>query len=321
VASWLALDHPDYEVVAVDDRSTDDTGDILRRAAAEDPRLHAVHLDELPAGWLGKPHALQKAFEASRNEWLVFTDADVRFSPDLLRRALALVERNGQDHLTLFGHLDMVGFWEKVAVSFFGMGLVVYTEAWNAGNPRSRAYCGVGAFQMVRRSAYETIGAHKRLAMEVVDDMKLGKLVKEGGFRSGVAAARHGLSIRWQVGLGNIIRGTTKNLFAGAGFRLWRAVGQVASLLAFNVLPFAALPFVSGWNLTLAAIPATLGILLHALWSRTAGISPLYGVTLPLGALILAYMLTRSTVVTLAQGGIRWRDTFYPLKQVRKGQV
>ena len=124
-----------------------------------------------------------------------------------------------------------------------------------------------------------------------------------------------------QLLVGNIIRGTTKNLFAGAGFRLWRAVGQVASLLAFNVLPFAALPLVSGWNLALAAIPAALGILLLALWSRAAGISPLYGLTLPLGALILAYMLTRSTIVTLAQGGVRWRDTFYTLDEVRRGQV
>ena len=72
---------------------------------------------------------------------------------------------------------------------------------------------------------------------------------------------------------------------------------------------------------TLAAISAACGMLFHGLWARAAGVSPLYGLTLPLGALILSYMLLRSTVVTLAQGGVRWRDTFYTLDQVRKGQV
>lgn len=321
LATLLAQDHPDYEVIAVDDRSADDTGQILRSAEQQHERLQVVRIDDLPPGWLGKPHALQQAFERSRGEWLVFTDADVRFAPGVLRRALALAQRGGQDHLTLLGAVDMVGFWEKVAVTFFGMGLVLYCQAWKASNPRSRAYCGVGSFQLIRRSTYESIGTHRRLAMEVVDDMKLGKLVKDRGFRSGVGVAQKSIAVRWQDGLGNVIRGTTKNLFAGAGFRLWRALGQMFSLLAFNVLPFALLPFSSGLPLALAGFSAVLGVLLMGAWARATGISPLYGLTLPLGACILCYMLARSTAVTLFQGGIRWRDTFYSIEDVRKGQV
>ena len=321
LATLLAQDHPDYEVVAVDDRSADGTGGILRRAQEQDERLQLVRVEDLPPGWLGKPHALQQAFERCRGEWLVFTDADVRFAPEVLRRALAMAQRGGQDHLTLFGAVDMVGFWEKVAVSFFGMGLILYCQAWKVSNPRSRAYCGVGSFQMIRRSTYEAIGTHRRLAMEVVDDMKLGKLVKDGGFRSGVGAAQKSIAVRWQEGFRNVIRGTTKNLFAGAGFRVWRALGQMIMLLAFNVLPFVALPLTSGIQLVLAAFSAVLGVTLLGVWARATGTSSLYGLTIPLGGSILCYMLARSMVITLVQGGVRWRDTFYSLEDVRKGQV
>lgn len=321
LTTWLAQDHPDYEIIAVDDRSADDTGGILARAQEGNERLSVVRVKELPPGWLGKPHALQKAFERSRGEWLVFTDADVRFGPDVLRRSLAMAQRDGRDHLTLLGAVDMVGFWEKVALLFFGMGLVLYCQVWRVSNPRSRAYCGVGAFQLIRRSTYEAIGTHRRLAMEVVDDMKLGKLVKDAGFLSGVAAAQRFIAVRWQEGLSNVIRGTTKNLFAGAGFRLWRALAQMALLLAFNVLPFVALPLTSGIQFALATSSALLGVTLLGVWARATGTSPLYGLTLPLGGSLLFYMLARSTLVTLVQGGVRWRGTFYSLEDVRKGQV
>jgi len=321
LTTWLAQDHPDYEIIAVDDRSADDTGGILARAQEGNERLSVVRVKELPPGWLGKPHALQKAFERSRGEWLVFTDADVRFGPDVLRRSLAMAQRDGRDHLTLLGAVDMVGFWEKVALLFFGMGLVLYCQVWRVSNPRSRAYCGVGAFQLIRRSTYEAIGTHRRLAMEVVDDMKLGKLVKDAGFLSGVAAAQRFIAVRWQEGLSNVIRGTTKNLFAGAGFRLWRALAQMALLLAFNVLPFVALPLTSGIQFALATSSALLGVTLLGVWARATGTSPLYGLTLPLGGSLLCYMLARSTLVTLVQGGVRWRGTFYSLEDVRKGQV
>jgi len=321
LATLLAQDHPDFEVIVVDDRSTDGTSEILGRMQQQDERLQVLSIKDLPPGWLGKPHALQQAFQRSRGEWLVFTDADVRFAPEVLRRALTMVQRGRQDHLTLFGAVDMVGFWEKTAVSFFGMGLILYCQAWKVSDPRSRAYCGVGSFQMIRRTAYEAIGTHRRLAMEVIDDMKLGKLVKKGGFRSGMGAAQESIAVRWQEGFRNIIRGTTKNMFAGADFQLWRAVAQMTMLLAFYVLPFVLLPLTSGVPMILASVSAVLAVTQLGAWARGTRISPLFGLTAPLGALILCYMLARSTVVTLAQGGIRWRDTFYSLEDVRKGRV
>ena len=103
LATLMEIDYPGLEVIAVDDRSKDATGAILDEFAAAHPRLRVVHISQLPSGWLGKPHALQNAYEASTGDWLLFTDADVRFKPDILRRSIALAKARNLDHLTLMG--------------------------------------------------------------------------------------------------------------------------------------------------------------------------------------------------------------------------
>ncbi len=321
LATLVAIDYPGLEIIAVDDRSSDATPQILDDFAAVHPQLKVVHIAQLPKGWLGKPHALQKGFEASGGELMVFTDADVKIQPDALRRAATLLGDRGLDHLTLLGDVEQSGFWDTVLISFFGMGFQLATDPYNVSNPNSRSYVGVGAFQMLRRTAYEASGTHRRLAMEVVDDMKLGKIVKRAGFRSGVAVAQHYVSVAWHLGLRNLVRGVEKNFFAGAQFRVSVVAGQILALLAMNVLPFAGLVFGHGSIRVLAAISVLVGTCFHLGVDLVMRISPLYCLTLPLGAAIFAYMVLRSTVITLRQGGIVWRDTFYPLEDLRRGLV
>ena len=317
----MAIDYPGLEVIAVDDRSTDATGRILDEFANTDSRLRVVHVDELPKGWLGKTHGLQKAYGASSGEWLLFTDADVRFKPDALRRAISLVKARNLDHLSLLGDLDMVGFWEKVLITFFGIGFHLGANPSQVSNPKSSRYVGVGAFQLVRRSAYEASGTHRRLAMEVVEDMKLGKIVKQSGFRSECAVAEDFVTVRWQAGFGNLVRGVTKNFFAGAGYDLRIVAGQLAGLVVMNILPFAGVAFGHGWIRGLSAVAVLIALSFHVGVAWVMRVSPLYALTHPLGAAIFSYMLLRSTIVTLWQGGIVWRDTFYPLDELKRGVV
>ncbi|MGC1484660.1 MAG: glycosyltransferase family 2 protein [Candidatus Acidiferrum sp.] len=321
LATLAALDYPQLEIIAVDDRSQDATGHILDEFAAVHSRCCVVHVAELPSGWLGKPHALQRAYEASRGEWLLFTDADVRFKPNVLRRAIALAKTNGLDHLTLFGDVEMHGFWEKTLITFFGLAFHLAIDPHRAGNPRSRVYAGVGAFQLLKRSAYETSGTHRRLAMEVVDDMKLGKIVKQAGFRSGVGIAQNAVVVRWHAGLGNLIRGVTKNFFAAAGYSVAIVAVSIAGLLLLNIAPFLGLFLGHGWMRILAAISVLVALGFQCGVDVVMRVSPLYALTFPLGALLFSYMLLRSTAVTLWQGGITWRGTFYPLDELKRGVV
>jgi hypothetical protein len=321
IATLLAQDYPQFEVVAVNDRSQDQTPAILHEFERLNENLKVIDIAELPSGWLGKPHALVAGFEQSHGEWLVFTDADVHFAPDVLRRAIALATERQWDHLSLLASVEMRGFWETTAITYFGLGFVFGNEPWQASNPRSGRYVGVGAFQLVRRAAYEACGGHRRLRMEVIEDMKLGKLMKMAGLRSGVAVAQDMVRVRWHSGLQNVIRGVTKNMFAACHYNsLYALVAMVLPLL-MSVLPFFGVVFATGWARVFAGIAVGAAILIHAaiIWSTDA--SPLYGLTHPLGALLFCWMLARSAIATLWRGGVVWRDTFYPLEELRKGLV
>lgn len=321
LSSLLALDYQNFEVVAVNDRSSDATPQILDDFARRDPRVKVIHISELPAGWLGKPHALEAAYHVATGDWFVFTDADVRFAPDLLGRSLAIAQEQHLDHLTLLSALDLRGFWEPTAVGYLGVCFAMGARPWTTSDPKSKAYMGVGAFQLIRRSVYEAIGTHRRLAMEVLDDMKLGKMVKQGGFRSGVAPSASFLEIRWQEGIRNVIKGMTKNMFAGFEFRVWAVLFSVIAILCISVLPFAGLFVAAGTARIAAGIAAAAAVVFEAGMMRHASASRWYGLTHPLGALIVIYIILRSTLVTLARGGIVWRDTFYPLDQLKRGIV
>ena len=317
--TFLELDYPNFEIVAADDRSTDSTPRILREFAAKDSRLRVVRIDELPASWLGKPHALQKAYEASTGEWLLFTDADVQLRADTLRRAISLAQKRKLDHLTLMCRLVMHGFWEKATLTFFALGLFLLADPYGIEDSRSKSYVGIGAFQLVRRKAYEASGAHRKLALEVVDDMRLARNVKKAGFCSGMALATEFVSVRWHVGVKNIVRGVTKNFFAAADYSLARVAMQSLGLFAASALPFLALPFLRGTAQIFAAVAAATAIALEAAVAVIMETSPVYALMHPFGALLFDYMLLRSTAVTLWQGGVTWRDTFYSLDELRRG--
>jgi len=319
--TMLSLDYPDYEVIAVDDRSTDETGRILDEFAARNSRLKVAHVTELPPGWLGKPHALHTGSRIASGSWLVFTDADVHFAPDSLRRIIAAAIEQNLDHLALMTKMIMVGFWEHVVMTFFGLGFALGEEAWRTSDPRSSRYIGIGAFQLIRRSAYDAFNGHRGMPMEVLEDMKLSKLTKRAGFRSQVGYAPKHVSVRWQAGLGNLVRGASKTFFAAASYNLGMLGGQILGLLMLSVFPWVVLPFVHGYARLFAAVAVIISFACHAAVSVSAGASPLYGLTHPIGALIFCWMLARSAFLTLWHGGVSWRGTFYPLAELRRGLV
>ncbi len=203
-------------------------------------------------------------------------------------------------------------------LSFWALSSILWLEPWRVSNPRSRRYFGFGALQALRRNAYEAIGTHRRLAMEVVDDIELGKLVKRAGLRSGVAIAGERVRLRCWEGLGNIIRGIRKSAFAACDYRTGFIMGRMVANLVFHISPFVAVLLATGIPRALAAAAVLSILIFHGRGLITVRVSPLYGATYPLGAAVFCYILLHSMIVTLWRGGLLWRDTFYRLEQLRK---
>ena len=322
VGSLLALDYTDYEVIAVNDRSTDRTGEILDGLAAKDPaRLRVLHVRELPPGWLGKPHAMGLAAEQATGDWLLFTDADVSFRPDALRRALAYAQESRADHLVLFPTALMHSLSERMMFAFLPTLVAFGHRPWKVGDPRTRDYVGMGAFNMIRRSVYEALNVRRALRMDVLDDMKMGKLVKEGGYAQRVAAGYGLLSLRWGHGALGVLDNLTKNLFALMLYRWPRTLGATFLVLLFNLGPFAGLAFAPGWGRLGYAVAVGAIALIYLTMSRYSRISPLYVVLHPISSTLFAGTLLRSMFLTLGRGGVVWRGTKYPLEELRKGLV
>jgi glycosyltransferase involved in cell wall biosynthesis len=322
LTSLLSLDYDNYEVIAVNDRSTDRTGEIIDRlAGASNGKLRSVRVSELPPGWLGKPHAMWQGAQQASGDWLLFTDADVVFRPDALRRAVAYAEAEQADHLALFPEMEMHTAGERMMMALFVMYVMLRFRPWKAADPASREYLGGGVFNMIRRTVYEQIGSFRALRMEVVEDMKLGKLVKVNGFAQRCALAPGLIKIHWVVGAFGFVRGVTKNFFAWIEFRLWRALATVMTLAFFLLLPYVGIVLAPGWSKVGFALALFAIFCVYVAISLQSSISPLYMLTHPVGAILLIYAILRSVCVTLWNGGITWRDTRYPLEELRKGLV
>jgi hypothetical protein len=323
VRSLLAQDYPDLEIVAINDRSTDPTGPILDRLASEDRRLRVVHVKDLPGGWLGKNNAMRRGAEAASGEWLLFTDGDVLFEPEALRRSVAFAEEFGLGHFVAAPHLLTSGYWERAFVSgAFGLSFALITRIHRLHVAQSRAFIGVGAFGLVRRSAYDAIGGHSRLALEVGDDVKLGLILRRSGVRQGALDSDGLVRVRWQRGLRGCILGLEKNGFAGVEWNA--AAGVAAILLCFTLawLPFVALLSTDPLIRAVAALTAGLQLSVAAVSARrVTGGSGLEALVLPIAFTLLCYAMARSMILALWRGGIRWRDTFYRLDDLRRGCV
>jgi cellulose synthase/poly-beta-1,6-N-acetylglucosamine synthase-like glycosyltransferase len=319
----LALDYDNYEVIAVDDRSNDRTGEIMEQIAATAPpgRLKVIRVSNLPAGWLGKPHAMWAAGNQASGEWLLFTDADVLFKPDALRRALAYAESEPADHLVLFQRMIVKAPGEKMMIAFFQTLFVFGHRPWKVADPKTKDHIGVGAFNLVRRRVYEALGTYAALRFEVLDDMKLGKVVKNAGYAQRTVFGADLISIRWAKGAMGVVNNLTKNFFALMSFQWPRALASCFALAFLNLMPFAGILLAHGWARLGYAVALFSMFSIYVGMSTQSDVPPYYFLLHPVSSVLFVYILLRSTFLTLARGGIVWRGTFYPLQELRKGLV
>jgi len=287
--SWLAQDYPVLRILVVDDGSTDGSSEILRqRETVRTDRLRVLRNDRLPAGWLGKNHAMDLASrqpEASSADWLLFADGDVQASKDLLRRAVAFALSQPTDILALIPAVDVVGPAERLILPMAASAFLVLVPPHRVPNPRHPAFCGVGGFTLVRRAAYDAVGGHSAAPLEAIDDMMLARRVKAAGFINRVARGGPDLHLRMYHGLPELVRAMRKNTAALPAWWLLPLLLPAALVIGLAPvwLPFAGHPILA--LLLWLLVPALVGDVQQRMTGRPMD---LLGSLWPLGALVFA---------------------------------
>jgi chlorobactene glucosyltransferase len=330
LGSLTASRYPAFEVVVVDDGSGDGTGDIARGISLENARrVRVVEGSPLPGGWVGKPWACAQGARLADGELLLFTDADTVHGPDLLGRAVAALQRDEADVITVAGRQLMETFWERLVQPqvFLTMVLRFFDlERWLARG-RWRDAVANGQFLLFRREAYEAIGGHEAVRGEVVEDLALAQLVVRKGMKLSVRMAEDALATRMYRSLSHLMEGWSKNLVVGAKrtlppiLRPWIAPASAVSGIVLWILPPVVLAAsLAGFGGTAALWWAVSVVALSvAFWGtfnhRMGGLvwyAPLY----PLGAMVGLYILFRAWI---RGRRVEWKGREYVLDEPTPG--
>lgn len=316
----LASDYPELEILLVDDRSDDGTGALADRLAAEDGRVRVLHLGKLPGGWLGKNRALSVAAGQASGEWLLFVDADSHLAPGALRQAMRWALANAFDHVTLLPDRRENGFLAEAAGAVSLRVAALALRPWSVSDPDSDAFCGCGAFDLVRAEVLQHEDGLDGLRLDVADDLALGRLVKVAGGRTGVAFGSGLVSVGGHATLASLAVAQEKRLYPLLACSLPRTLAATAALLLLELAPWICLLPFGIPTLRLLGVLATACLLAIAGGTALLARRPLApALAAPLGTLLYASVLLRAGVLGALLGGIRWKDAFHPADMLRRG--
>jgi cellulose synthase/poly-beta-1,6-N-acetylglucosamine synthase-like glycosyltransferase len=317
LTSVCGLEYSNYQVIAINDRSTDQTPVILNKMAQVHSALSLITIKDLPQGWLGKNHALYKGYCASSEEWLLFTDADVIYNRQALKKAMSYAIANQLDHLAVLPQITSRSELFISVMNTFALMLEIRHRPWEVRDPSSSAYIGIGAFNLIKRTAYEKAGTHTVISLRPDDDLKLGERIKAAGLRQDVLYGEQELSLQWYTSLQEFVRGLMKNSFSVSNYRLPIAIGMALLTFLFFVMPVPLLLVWGNAGRIMALVILTAQIFLM-LFKRGIRGKWWHALVIPFAGLVMVYIIIVSAFKTLRQGGIYWRNSFYPLTELKK---
>lgn len=326
IDSLVSQRYSNFEVIAVDDRSDDNTLNILKEVASRHSNLKLVEGTPTPEGWIGKNHALWQGVREARGDWLLFVDADTISEEKMLCSAIKYVEGNGLDMLSLSPFQVLGTFWERVVQPVIFSSLMFAFPQKKINDPKSKLAAAIGQFILIRRSVYEETGGHSAIKDRIVEDFALAQLVKGSGHRLCVLRGVRLIRTRMYTNFDELWEGWTKNLFFGLNRRWRNLIFLVSVLLCWGIMPPALFIWsilnglyerpLSSFQLAVAFESTFLmALLLFAAWQTTRlfSIPRAYSLTLPLGAAVYIAMIISSAYKVASGEGVSWKERVYRL--------
>ena len=311
VTRVLAQDYPDAELVVINDRSTDGTGETLDAIARDEARLRVVHVADLPPGWLGKCHALYVGTEKLESEWLLFVDSDVGLLPEAARRAVALAEHRQYDALSLMPRLVAPTFWERTLLPLLAMAwAAAFQISLTNDDSRPKHALANGQFFLIRRSWYAKVGGHGAVRDRIVEDVALMRILKAAGARTRFMAGQHLAQTRMHADLRRMFHGWAR-IFAGSS---GRSVVPMAAVLFVLISCIASAVFAAVVVARTGDIAWTVALVTHVAlatgftaWTyHVAGQAARYVLLLPL-AWSMVIAILGYAIRVCASGKVDWR--------------
>lgn len=319
VTSLLNLNYPHLEVITINDRSTDNTPAILENLKKKYPNLQVHHIEQLPAGWFGKSHALHFGAERATGDWLLFTDADVLMKPDTLLKTISYVLENQLDHLTIYEHHLRKKFWLRISLLGNYIAYVMALKPWRIRYSWSKKSLGHGSFNLIKKSSYEHCGGHRAIALECLDDLRLGQLIKKHGFKQDTANGQDYIEREWYASLSDMIGGMQKNCFAYFNYQLLLTLTMCFLTVVFYLWPLAATFLYTGSIRYINMVNVGLTAMVSLYVCDQFRLKKWHALFFPAAIGILIYTMLNSVIATYRNKGVVWRGTHYPLKTLRKG--
>ncbi len=318
--SLLSQHYENLEIIVVDDRSTDSTANILIRMQNSYPQLVVHTVTGLPDGWMGKSHALSVGASLATGEYLLFTDADTVMEETTVSRAVHYMKTRNADHLTLIFSNSSHNWLLDCLISDTGAGLLLMFKPWRVREKKSRFFIGVGAFNLLKGSVYRAVGGHETIRMHPIDDMMLGKVVKKNGYSPECLLAGDYVRVPWYHSVSAMINGLMKNMFAVVHYRLSLIPFLLVGVTIVSVFPLWGMIFGSGYVRFFCLIALGVRIMLFYGGMKYQRLPAWYVVGSLFSPYITLYIIIKSTMTTIINGGIEWRGTVYSLDEMKKSE-
>ena len=331
IKSLKAQTYKNLEILIVDD-STDNTVDVIKNIVGNDKRFKIIKEEKLTGGWVGKPHAMQQGSRVAKGDWLLFIDADTTHNPDIITRSVIHAKNNKLDLLSLLSYLVCKTFWEKIIQPIPTGFLIFISPLGKVNDPKSKVSFALGPFMFIKRAVFDKLGGYEKIKGRIGDDVEMAKLVKESGFKIGLAHAQDLMKLRMYECFREIWEGWSKNIFLGLVQKRKIKSKALQALVVFFglsvvfgmiVFPFIAL-IISAlvylftnstpwFNLFLfSLIVWIISISIQSFAHSRYGIgnpsfSPLYFI----GGVVTMGIFLNSAIKTMTGSGVKWKGRTY----------